>query len=92
MHYAIKGSHILSVNKSKQLFSTAVCFCFDVILKVLCFSGAVNEGTTSIFVNFLEESLVKCPLLSPSHLEFSKLSLFKMATTIKTVPEDHIVH
>lgn len=90
MHYAIKGSHILSVNKGKQLFSTDVCFSFDVILKVLCFSGTVNKGTTSIFVNFLEESLVKCHLLSPSHLEFSKLLLFKTAT-IKTMPEDHMV-
>lgn len=60
MHYVIKVCNILSCKqKQTQLF---LCT-YNVILKVPCFSGAINKCPTSIFVNFLEELLVKCHLL-----------------------------
>ena len=85
MHYAIKVSNILLCKQKQTAFSPSS----NVILKVLSFSGAISKGTVSIFVNFLEESLVKCHLLSSSHLEYSKILLFQ-AATIKTA-EDYIV-
>lgn len=71
MHYAIKVCDIL-LRKQKQ---TAFFHSANVILKVPCFSRAISKGTASIFVNFLEESLAKCHLLSSSHLEDRKFSL-----------------
>lgn len=64
MHYTIKVCNILFWKQKQTVFHGS-----NVILKTPCFSGAINKGTASIFVNFLEEPLVKCHLLRSLHLE-----------------------
>lgn len=73
MYYVIKVSNVLFGNKSKHSFFQSS----NVILKAPCFSGAINKGIASVSVNFLEESLVKCHLLSSSHLQHKKFLLFQ---------------
>jgi len=97
VHTAIKVCNHLSYKQKK----TELRFFFhryNVVLKALCFSGAMDNSTTSIFVNFIEESLVKCHLLRFSHLEYRKFLVSKnsnnkkqclIAAGIKTVPQTH---
>ena len=58
----------------------------------------MDNSTTSIFVNFIEESLVKCHLLRFSHLEYRKFLVSKnsnnknqclIAAGLKTVSQTH---
>lgn len=80
MHYVIKVCNILFC---KQKQNTAFSHSANVILEVPCLR-AINKGTASIFANFLEESLVKCHLLSSSHLEDRKLSISKQQQNSNT--------